>query len=208
MITLDDLDIWRANYRNGTCTIEDHRRLYAAIHAEYPDQGYVNTSELFFFLKVHKPKTVVEIGGWDGWAAHNTMLAARVETWDNYEIAPVEPLPNMPTGYRHHTLEDAMPWETPGALSADALVASHVLEHLTAADLSRLLAALDVKAAYVDVPLLATTPTTWDGTWTTHALALSLEQFDQEWAARGWTLAHGVAYEHRNVHSYVRVYVR
>jgi hypothetical protein len=177
------LDAWRAAYLAGTLALDDHRRLYEQILAEFPEQNYYSLPLLCRFMGWSGAKSVVELGGWDGAMARDAMpLFSWLKRWDNYEIVDV-PQVCVEDGYHFH-VPDAFMWEQP--IRAHAFVASHSLEHLTWEHLVALIEALDdVEHAYVDVPLHSY-EFDWQGTTTTHALTCSISQFDKEWIRQGW----------------------
>jgi hypothetical protein len=194
------LDAWRERYRNGDLTLADHRRLYERVAADYPNQNYYAAVPVHDFLAWSDAHSVIELGGWDGALAQEVLPChPDVRRWDNYEIVQVPQACDLPA-YRFH-VPDVFVWELQ-ELKADAFVASHVLEHLTASDLRRLIDTLDAEYAYVDVPL-SETANDWKGTTTTHALELSIGEFDRAWKRNGWKVeAHGQRDGH--VPSYLR----
>jgi len=187
VITSDELDVWRANYRAGTASIADHRELYDRIAAEYPDQGYCSLDLMSKFLeKYQRVTSVVELGGWDGAVAGQMLRNFDLECWVNYEIAQVDQV-CQDERYRCIVPENDWSWNIFGAFHADAFVASHSLEHLTLDHLRDLMRAIQCEYAYVDVPL-SEEGEDWTYSTTTHALELSIGEFDSLWEGAGWTI--------------------
>lgn len=201
VIATPGLDAWRKAYLAGELTYADHRRIYERIAVEYPNQNYYAAELAKHFFAGATPEEVFELGGWDGALAAEVLPeAASIQRWTNYEIVKV---PQVCTDPRYRlAVPNRFVWELP-SLHGDAFFASHVLEHLTAADMEKLLDKLDTfRWAYVDVPL-PSEPFDWKGTTTTHALVWSISEFDQAWEERGWRIVSSI-FRANDVPSYVR----
>lgn len=182
-MNVSELDSYRAGYRAGM-PYSEHRVFYDRLALEHPEQNYYSLTLAREFFQWCEPDTVLELGGWDGGLAAEILPDSGIRSWLNYEIAKV---PQVCTDLRYtRIVATNWLWELK-LRPADAFVASHSLEHLTAEHLDMLLWALDAKFAYVDVPLFDV-PHDWNGSSTTHALELSIVQFDEMWAWHGWTI--------------------
>lgn len=186
MSSIAELDRFRDDYRNGL-PLPAHQELYEWIAANYPNQNYADYSLIDTFLYWCKPKTVTEMGGWDGAVAHHFLMGGGtgIECWENYEIADVPQTCGHPFYVFH--VEDKWLWEFP-CIKGDAFIASHVLEHLTEAHLDKLISVLHCPYAYVDVPL-GQFGTDWTGDQSTHVLRDSISEFDARWERAGWNIA-------------------
>jgi hypothetical protein len=204
------LDAWRDSYTSGDLRIEDHRALYERVAAEYPEQNYYALPLVLDFLRWANPATVLEMGGWDGALARDVFdrrEGADIVMWQNHEVVGVGQVCDD-TRYFRVVDTDLFLWEY-DALSADAFVASHVLEHLTADDLMALITQLalsNIDFVYADVPL-GIKGQDWRGTTTTHVLPWSISEFDQEWYDAGYKIVRK-ARRDGPVPSFVRFYGR
>src|SRR4051794_15438819 len=105
-----DCDEWRRNY--ASWTLAEHRAFYSRVWAEFPDQSHHDAQIVADTILSYAPRTVVELGGWDGSLAV-AMLDAfpGVERWTNVEIC-TEAVAN---GWRHPRYvplsPDAWYWE-------------------------------------------------------------------------------------------------
>ncbi len=191
---ISELDNFRSGYKQGN--YDWHREFYARLALAFPEQNYYSATLVNDFLDWCEPRTVIELGGWDGALAQEVLREGM--KWTNYEIADV-PQVCDDSGYEY-VLPDSWIWESP--LEGDAFIASHVLEHLSLEHLSALIAALRCESAYVDVPLFPD-GNTWQGSTTTHVLPISIGQFDEFWASAGWTIAQDFE-RNGDIPSYVR----
>lgn len=182
LVATVELDRWRSAYQDGSGSREDLASVYAALSLQFPEQNYFSLPLAQGFMDRFRPRSVVELGGWDGGLAAALLPGnPQIVSWENYEVAAV---PQTCVDKRYQcVVADGWAWEQP--LEAQAFVASHVLEHLSVAHLGELIDAVGCRFAYVDVPL-SQTPTTWAGSPTTHALTLSIEEFDGMWEQAGW----------------------
>lgn len=178
-----DWDAWRAAY--PLMDVPAQRAFHSRVYEAYPCQSHFSREPLLDALREADPRTVVELGGWDGEAAI-TMLEQlpRIERWTNYEICG-EAVEN---GHRHEryvgtALQDEWFWDH--QRRADVLVACHVIEHLSSTDLERLFRAADVTWIYLEAPL-TDSRSSWWGSPTSHVLELSWPEVDAMLADLGF----------------------
>jgi hypothetical protein len=182
-VTEFDCDGWRRGY--DTMTVADQKAAYSEIWRVAREQSHFNADRLAEVIAERKPRTVVELGGWDGECA-GLMLDRFpfVERWVNVEICP-----EAAAHFHHHrytaVCEDIWPWER--EWHADLFVTSHTIEHLKALDLSRLIAKVHAPSMYLDSPL-TDQPQNWWGSSTTHILELGWPQVDEICARYGYQL--------------------
>jgi hypothetical protein len=155
-----DWDLWRGLY--DRLDWEDQKRFYARVAALLPDQAIAAhrlADEFFTLLAVegHSP-SVLELGGWDG-ALAAAMLAAHpaLPSWLNLEVA--EPPLHDPACHDPR-YSAAIPvdfaWRLPAETfeGREALVASHVLEHLRFREIGQLLERMpDLRWCFVEAPI-------------------------------------------------------
>lgn len=163
-------DEWRARY--DQLTFEQHQAVNAEWALLYPVQRSFNEQACLRFLQQRQPRTVVEVGGWDGYLA-GLMLPAvpSIESWTNYDITPNVPQTCFDPAYRRVVLDD-WPWNR--QVCGDVLVASHVLEHMRAGEIERLLSAWTVDSVYLDVPVGAGVPV-WERYHGSHILEIGAD---------------------------------
>lgn len=165
-LTVLDCDQWRSNYSNWT--VADHKAFYKDVWDAYPNQSHHAPSLAQVVMETYAPRTVVEIGGWDGELAVGLLnLFPDIERWTNVEICEQA----VKNGHKHPRYWATSPntWFWDNYWHADMLVASHCIEHMTAEHLEKMVQACDVKYMYFDAPL-QDAPTSWWGTSTTHIL--------------------------------------
>lgn len=160
-------DEWRARY--DTLTFHEHQQINAEWAVLYPEQRSFATDKVAVFLGERAHGSVVELGGWDGQLA--ALMLHRfpdIETWVNYDITPNVPQACNDPRYERVVLDD-WPWLRDAR--GDVLVASHVFEHMRAAQVTLLLDRWDVDAVYVDAPVNGGV---WDGYHGSHILELDV----------------------------------
>lgn len=156
-MTAIDWDQWRRDY--SSMGFAEHQAFNAECLRLHPHQQAFDAQACAEFLSLHQPKTVVELGGWDGaLAAEMLDRFPGIQTWVNYDITPDVPQTCDDVRYDVIVLDD-WPWRR--HLVADALVASHVFEHLKAYQIEMLMGAWDVDRVFMDVPIGATACSWW-----------------------------------------------
>jgi hypothetical protein len=172
-------DQWRADY--DRMSFADHQAFNQHVATLHPEQRSYNVAATRQFLKERQPRTVVEIGGWDG-ALADLMIDEFycIKRWTNYDITDVPQACDAPA-YERVVLDD-WPWNR--TLEADALIASHVLEHMKLAEVAKLLNVWSVDSVYVDCPIGGGTD--WAGYHGTHILEASVTQLLDTFHARGF----------------------
>lgn len=179
-------DGWRDAY--GHATVDDQRAFYDAVFVAHPDQRRFDDDACGRLLDhIGRPVTVVELGGWDGGFAA-AMLACRpdIVRWENHEIAAAAVEASVCSDGRYEPVA-LVDWYWATTHTADVFVASHVLEHLTLADVRRTLEATDAAFAFVQAPL-ADGPTDWRGYRGSHILEVGWLGLEVVLADRGYRL--------------------
>lgn len=182
-----DLDAFRRDYPH--LTYAQHQALYSQVWASHPVQSHFDALECAYAIARVGPARVVEVGGWDGelGVAMLQVFPAAIDGWTNYEVcreAREAGQRRRRAGYHAPDL-DKWFWEQP--TSADLLVASHTIEHLSAEHLTLLLDATDAPALWFDAPL-HDEPTDWMGSTTTHVLEIGWDGVTGLCEERGWSL--------------------
>lgn len=176
-----DWDGWRRDYE--TMTFADQVAFYEQVARLHPTQEHWDDGLVRMFLETNRAKSVDEIGGWDGKLAREILSKYhRQLTWTNYDLVDVGQ-PDVP-GYLFRLLE-SWPWEA--KFEGEALILSHVVEHLSAEHLELLAASVDHRWIYQDSPLPETTPR-WSGYTGSHILTLSAGEVDALWSRAGYVI--------------------
>lgn len=179
------MDVTFEQYRNAydRLSFAEHQALYGQVAAEFPEQSYWNAVEVERFLRHYYPECVVEIGGWDGGLANTVPYSG---TWTNLELADVPQVCAKP-GYRRVVLTD---WLWNRGAWGDAVVMSHVIEHMSEDHIRRLLGSFEGQPVYVDAPLEEDKWTNWKHSTTTHVLGHSFSALDVLFAEHGYQVAY------------------
>jgi glycosyltransferase involved in cell wall biosynthesis len=179
-----DWDQWRADYPN--LSFKAQQDIYATVAEHSPDQNRFDEQSARAFLQLAAPSRVVEVGGWRGELAAALLPDfPTIKSWANHEIAPnLEPSPTDQR-YRHHILTD-WPWKR--RMVGDALVLSHVVEHMQAAQFGRLLSKFTGDWVYIDCPV-SDDPPDWTGYDGSHVIEVGWSGLTLLLNHHGFTLA-------------------
>jgi glycosyltransferase involved in cell wall biosynthesis len=175
-----DWDEWRKNY--DVWSFEEHKAFYEQVAKLHPVQHQWDGPAVREFLGERQPRYVVEIGGWDGSLAKE-MLAEfpAISSWLNLEIADV---PQACQDERYERIHlTRWPWMMD--VKADALIASHVVEHMRANEFEKILRRWDVDSVFIDTPILST-PTSWTGYQGSHIIEVGSAELVGRLCALGY----------------------
>lgn len=142
-----DFDAWREGY--DAMTWSDHVATYSELHRLYPIQRHFDATACGEFLDLIKPPRVMEIGGWDGELA-SLVLPSRpfIRYWQNADACPEVVAGPVCTDPRYCARIG------PAILGGfDALVMSHVAEHMRWEELRFTITRARVNAVYLASPL-------------------------------------------------------
>lgn len=145
-------DEWRERYPDAT--FAEQRAFHSEIYAAYPKQHHFSTEYAAQAIAEISPTTVVELGGWDGELA-KLMLADNtgIDSWTNVEICQEAAVAGERGADARYSAWLVHDWYWSRTWTCDLFVASHVIEHLSAQDLERVIAATKAKALFFDAPL-------------------------------------------------------
>ena len=178
-----DWDAWRRDY--DTMSFSEHQAFNQRVAEQHPDQQHWNAAACARFLDDRRPWTVIEIGGWDGTLAAAMLAQAPwVHAWTMYDITDVPQACDDPRYWP--VVLTGWPWEK-RELRADALILSHVVEHMRVAQFERLLARFTGDAVYVDAPLPDVNPS-WDGYPGTHIIEVGAIEVAEVLAVHGFAV--------------------
>lgn len=175
-------DEWRDQY--DTLTFAQHQQANQEWAGLYPHQASFNLEAVERFLEEREHGSVVELGGWDGQlAARMLHMFPCIETWVNYDITNVPQVCHDPR-YERIVLSD-WPWLRDAR--GDALIASHVFEHMRAAQIGLLIERWDVAAVFVDAPVNGGV---WDGYHGSHILEVDVPELISLVESAGFRCSH------------------
>jgi hypothetical protein len=192
-----DWDAYRAAYPRMTyAEVADfHDRIWA----RHPDQRHCSPDLLAaFFATVASGVAVLEVGGWRGeMAAHILAQRPDLRSWLNLEIcrgAVGQPVLDDPR-YRG-MFPPAWAWDMALIERHEVAVLAHLIEHISAAQLGRLvpwLAENGVRQVYVESPL-ADGPRSWRRSTTAHLLEIGWEGVVALFGEHGYRVKHRESY--------------
>lgn len=165
-----DWDKWREDYPH--LTWEQQLRWYENMEQHCPSQLHYDRTAADLFLSTYDPAKVLEIGGWKGELALDMLdVHPHIAEWLNIEI--ITAAKEFEQGRYKVLIPDDYIWRVGMPQGYDVLIMSHSLEHMTPDNLGEVVGQTDVRAIYVDAPLLQPGET-WAGYVGTHI-------FDQGW---------------------------
>jgi hypothetical protein len=169
-------------------TFAEQQAFYEDVARAHPVQRDWNEEACWRFLSERLPAEVVELGGWDGsLAAAMLDRAPFIRWWSNYDIVAV---PQVCTDRRYGlVVPDEPAWQGLAPIPADALIASHVVEHLRVAEVEALVSAWAPRSIYLDTPLEARA-TDWRGYEGSHVIEVGSEELLARLDALGYTATH------------------
>jgi hypothetical protein len=147
-----DWDAYRAAYDG--MTYGEQVAFYSRVWDLHPDQHHYDPAACAAFLEAVKADRVIEIGGWRGHLAAEMLTQfPKIKRWHNIELCRGAVQATVCEDPRY-TAQVPGNWawtmiHEPGGV----LVAAHVIEHMTAAQVALLLGALHPRAAFVQSPL-------------------------------------------------------
>lgn len=168
-------------------TFAEHQAINAEWAQQYPHQQSWNAEACKKFLETRPVGRVVELGGWDGALADRMLNEFDwIDEWVNYDLTPG--VPQVCTDRRYRKIE-LQHWPYISQVKGDALVASHVFEHMLATEIEWLLEAWDVESVYMDVPIGAD-PSDWRGYHGSHILEVGHVELLRRCRDLGYKVTH------------------
>ena len=185
-----EYDQYRAEY--PTQTIQGHAALYNKRFSERPGNTSFSGRAVRSFLDQcgKHPIFVAEIGGRDGGLA-NLALSSNlpIEKWINYEISD-EPLRNpatIDTRYEGRLMPNFCWWKTT-PIEGNALILSHIIEHLSDDDFKGLVASIpkNIRRVHAQAPIPMRGPMNWNGYFCSHVLTMGWVEVNEVFEAAGF----------------------
>lgn len=184
-----DWDRWRTDYPHTT--LAEQQDFYTQVFAAYRNQRHYNEQAVSRAIQDVKPKEVVELGGWDGELASAMLdIYPSIGVWLIHEICR-EAAEVADTRHSRLFAPQMRNWYWTEDWTTDLLIASHVIEHMTAEELGKTIEATETSAIYLDAPLV-NDPTDWTGYVGTHIIEVGWDGVDAILAGytSAWRMSH------------------
>jgi hypothetical protein len=187
-MSMIDWDAYRAAY--PAMSYAELVAFHSRVWGVYPCQEYHSAALLAGFFASGDARSVLEVGGWRGEAAAASLSAhPEMVRWDNYEVCEEAVRASVPTDPRYcATAPDRWAWELMLDTRYDTAVLAHIIEHMLAAQLVRLvdwLIAAGVSRMYVESPI-RDTPLAWRHSTSAHVLEWGWNEVIPFLASRGF----------------------
>jgi hypothetical protein len=178
-------EIWQFNrYRKlyDTFSFDHKKRTANKWLKQFPEQAHFNYTPIKHWLDtiVPKPVSVIEIGGWRGDLAELALSSfENIELWHNYDLISLNGHQKCnDSRYKLISLEDDL-WHLSLSSDYNALIATHVIEHLKWAELIELIKWIPpgIRTVLLEAPLPASDEDiNWKGDHSSHILEKGWEQ--------------------------------
>lgn len=191
-MTPEDFDAWRERY--DEMTYRDQMEFYDQVEIEHPCQkSFSVAAHNRFFWYVTRGNgrlSIIEFGGWKGELAKSMLSSwSSIKKWRNFEIchrAAHHPVCKSP---RYSAfVPSSWVWEL-GHASADAVIASHFIEHIKQKQLDALvgrLSVVSVRYLALQAPLPVVDDPDWSGYHGSHILEIGWEKVIAMLAKHGY----------------------
>lgn len=153
---------------------------------QYPEQAHFNIAPINHWLEniVEKPASIIEIGGWRGDLAEKALSSfEHIKLWHNYDLIKNNNLQKCyDNRYKLISLDDYI-WHLPVNNEYNALIATHMIEHINWKEFSALTNWIPTSIGTVlfEAPLPASNENiNWKGDHSSHVLEKGWEQVIDE----------------------------
>ena len=177
-------DKFRKSY--SSVTFKSRAKLANKWLIKYPEQAHFDYSPIEKWLKniVEKPANILEIGGWRGDLAVKALAAfEHINTWHNYDLLDLNNYQKCTDErYRLITLDDYI-WNKKLRFDYNALIATHMIEHICWNELVELIRwiPLNIRTVLFEAPIPASAENiNWKGDYSSHVLEKGWEQVINE----------------------------
>lgn len=186
---------YRRNYDN--LNFLDKKKLAFRWLKKYPEQAHFDYEPVSMWLRkivVKQPVKILEIGGWRGDLAMKALSEfQKIELWHNYDLLDNNGSQKcIDKRYKLISLDDYIWNELPG-FEYNALIATHMIEHIRWNELQQLIQWIPsgVKTVLFEAPLPVTSENIdWKGDYSSHVLEKGWEQVIAKMKERGYTIAY------------------
>jgi hypothetical protein len=197
-------DRYRKNYEHMSFTSK--KRLTSEWSEHYPEQAHFNFKHVDFWLKKYIPDAarILEIGGWRGDLAMRALAENdKIKYWHNYDLLELNDLQKCcDKRYQLITLDDYL-WRISLEYDYNALIATHMIEHIKWRELKDLISWIpgQIGTVLFEAPLPASAENiNWMGDHSSHILEKGWEQVSGEMQKKGFS----VDYSADNTYIFIR----
>ncbi len=188
------------------CQFDRYRKLYDSFSfnykiklagkwlKKYPEQAHFNYSPVEHWLKniVSTPVNVLEIGGWRGDLAAKALSSfEHIKLWHNYDLLKNNNFQKCnDERYKLITLDEEL-WKMSLHYKYNALIATHMIEHIRWRELTALINWIpkSINTVLFEAPLPASGQNIdWKGDYSSHVLEKGWEQVISEMSDHNFSL--------------------
>jgi hypothetical protein len=166
---------------------------------QYPEQAHFDFEPVKYWLEniITIPSQVLEIGGWRGDLARKSLSYFNfIDAWHNYDLIENNGTQKCSDArYRLITLRDYI-WNTRPITDYNALIATHMIEHLNWIEFKKLAAWIPsgIETVLFEAPLPDDDENiNWKGDYSSHVLEKGWEQVNSEMKKQGFNVVYKVA---------------
>ena len=149
---------------------------------QYPEQAHFNFGPVDQWLKktVPVPANIIEIGGWRGDLALKALSSCNhIKVWHNYDLLEFNEYQKCnDERYRLITLDDYL-WNKSPNYNYNALIATHMIEHISWKELTKLIKWIpqEIRTVLFEAPIPRSAENiNWKGDHSSHVLEKGWEQ--------------------------------
>jgi hypothetical protein len=197
-IEIYKFDRYRRNYDN--LNFQDKKKLAFRWLKKYPEQAYFDYGPVSLCLRkiIEKPAKIIEIGGWRGDLAMKVLREfENIEIWHNYDLLDNNGSQKCrDERYKLISIDDYI-WNKHLTFQYNALIATHMIEHIKWIELVHLIQWIPsgIKTVLFEAPLPDSAENmSWKGDHSSHVLEKGWAQVTAEMKRKGFN----VAYQDRN----------
>ena len=188
------------------CQFDRYRKLYNSFSfkhkiklaakwlKQYPEQAHFNYTPVNYWLKnlVPMPANILEIGGWRGDLAEKALSSfENINLWHNYDLIKTNNYQKCyDNRYKLISLDKDL-WHMPVNYEYNALIATHMIEHLNWKELTQLIDWIpeSISTVLFEAPLPASDENiNWKGDHSSHVLEKGWEQVISEMKNHGFSI--------------------
>lgn len=184
LYVINQFDKYRKRY--STITFKKKVKFTNRWLQEFPEQAHFNYIHVEHWLKniVIKPASIIEIGGWRGDLALKALSSFdHIIAWHNYDLLEFNEYQKCKdTRYELITLDQYI-WHKSLDHKYNALIATHMIEHICWKELIQLIGWIprEIRTVLFEAPIPPTGENiSWKGDYSSHVLEKGWEQIISE----------------------------
>ena len=189
-------DTYRKKY--DSFTFAKKQKIASRWLIQYPEQAHFDFDPVKYWLEnvVVKPTSVLEIGGWRGDLAQTALTDfSFIDRWHNYDLIENNGSQKCQDHrYSLITLKDDL-WRTSLSFRYNALIATHMIEHINWMEFTELAGWIPVGIVTVlfEAPLpFSEENFSWKGDHSSHVCEKGWEQVNSEMKKHGFNIVYSV----------------